>query len=115
MRTRFIDFAPAPGDDAFRYRAATNEGAVQINKLRIDGQMFFLEPTQDITQLKQQILDSARGVAEFIEFQPMGHGRVSVLMTPQTPVRFEVEEHSEEELSDWAANPPNMDIEGYEG
>jgi hypothetical protein len=32
-----------------------------ITKLRIDSQMFFLEPGQDVAALKRQILTAARG------------------------------------------------------
>ena len=83
---------------------------MKINKLRIDGQMFYLEPDQDVAELKQQILASARGVAEFIDFSPVGHGQISVLMSPSTPVRFELEEHTEEELAEWEKNPPLSDL-----
>jgi len=86
---------------------------MKIVKLRIDGQQFFLAEGSDAEALKQHILDAARGVAEFVDFQPVGHGVVSVLMTPQTPVRFEVEERSEEQLNEWASEPPTSDVGAY--
>lgn len=78
--------------------------------MRIDGQQFFLAPDFDLDGLKSQLLDSARGVAEFVDFQPIGHGLVSVLMTPQTPVRLEVEERSEEQITEWEEHPPTSDL-----
>jgi hypothetical protein len=80
-----------------------------INKLRIDSQVFYLSPDEDVAALKQQILDAARGVADFVVFTPVGHGAVSVLMTPHTPVRFEEQERSEDELSQWENDPPQTD------
>jgi hypothetical protein len=80
-----------------------------INKLRIDSQMFYLEPDEDIEALKRRILETARGVADFIVFRPIGLGKVSVLMTPHTPVRFEEQEHTQDELQEWAHEPPQVD------
>jgi hypothetical protein len=80
-----------------------------INKLRIDSQVFYLSPDEDIAALKQQILDAARGVADFVVFTPVGHGLVSVLVTPHTPVRFEEQERSEDELHEWENDPPRTD------
>ena len=84
-----------------------------IHKLRIDSQMFYLEPGEDIAALKQQILTAARGQAQFVIFTPVGHGRVSVLMTPHTPVRFEEEDRSEAEIAHWEEDPPASDF-GFE-
>lgn len=83
---------------------------MKIIKLRIDGQQFYLDQNYDVDDLKQRLLASARGVAEFIDFEPVGHGVVSVLMTPHTPVRFEVEERSEDQLADWSIHPPVSDV-----
>lgn len=81
-----------------------------IHKLRIDSQMFYLEPAEDIAELKEQILMAARGQAQFVVFTPVGHGRVSVLMTPHTPVRFEEEDHTEAEIASWEEDPPASDF-----
>jgi hypothetical protein len=80
-----------------------------ILKLRIDSQMFYLPPDEGIDRLKNAVLTAARGQAEFIIFTPIGHGQVSVLVTPLTPVRFEEQERTEEELSRWKAEPPAVD------
>ncbi|KQO84509.1 MULTISPECIES: hypothetical protein [unclassified Frigoribacterium] len=82
-----------------------------INKLRIDSQMFYLEPDEDIEALKKQILETARGVADFIVFTPIGLGKVSVLMTPHTPVRFEEQEHTSDELQEWEDETPRTDYD----
>jgi hypothetical protein len=95
------------------------EGEMLINKLRIDSQMFYLEPDEDVEALKKQILETARGVADFIEFRPIGLGKVSVLMTPNTPVRFEEQEHTHDELQEWEQEPPrtdyNLDFDAFGG
>ena len=84
---------------------------MKINKLRIDGQQFYLANDYDVEALKNELLKAARGVAEFIDFQPVGHGVISVLMTPQTPVRLEVEERSDEQLAEWEKHPPVSDVQ----
>ena len=86
---------------------------MKIIRLRIDGHLFYLDPDQDVDALKDKVLEAARGVAEFLVFTPVGHGEVSVLMTPTTPVRFEVQERTEEEVASWEANPPSADFELY--
>ena len=83
---------------------------MKIIKMRIDGQQFYLAPDLDLAALKKQLLDSARDVAEFVDFQPIGHGVMSVLMTPQTPVRLEVEERSDEQVAEWEDHPPTSDL-----
>ena len=87
---------------------------MKIIKLRIDGQQFYLDADTDLDELKERLLSAARGRARFIDFQPVGHGVVSVLMSPQTPVRFEVEERSEEQLAEWALNPPETDLTSFD-
>jgi hypothetical protein len=86
-----------------------------INKLRIDSQMFYLAADADIAGLKARILEVVHGMADFVEFQPIGLGRVSVLMTPHTPVRFEEQEHTEDELQAWESDPPRPDYNFYFG
>ena len=86
---------------------------MKIIRLRIDGHLFYLDPEQDVDALKEQVLTAARGVAEFLVFTPIGHGEVSVLMAPTTPVRFEVQERTEEEVASWEENPPSADFELY--
>lgn len=82
---------------------------VLINRVRIDSQFFYLEPAADVAGLKDQILDAARGVAQFVVFTPVGYGQVSVLMTPHTAVRFEEQQRTEEEVAGWEENPPATD------
>jgi hypothetical protein len=83
---------------------------MKIIKLRIDGQQFYLGADTDTDELKRQILETARGVAQFVDFHPVGHGVVSVLMTPQTPVHFEIEERTEAQLTVWETDPPAADV-----
>lgn len=86
---------------------------MKITKLRIDGQVFYLSAGTDIAALKSQILNAASGTPEFIEFEPAGYGKVSVLMTPHTPVRLEEEDHAEEEIQGWTQMPPEIDAYGF--
>lgn len=63
-----------------------------IHRLLIDSHVFRLDPDENVTALKAAILRAARRRAAFVVFTPVGSGPVSVLVTPHTPVRFEVED-----------------------
>lgn len=82
-----------------------------VTKLRVDGQIYYLPDTTDIHELKERIVTSVREGAAFVDFDTHGHGQVSVLMTPQIPVRFEVVERSQEEVDDWTDAPPSTDLD----
>jgi hypothetical protein len=88
-----------------------------INKLRIESETFYLEPDENLEALKRQFLETARGVADFIVFTPIGLGKVTVLMTPHTSVRFEEQEHTSDELQEWEEAPPcadyNLDFDAF--
>jgi hypothetical protein len=45
-------------------------------------------------------------VADFVIFTTVGHGEVAVLMTPATPVRFEQQEHSDEQIAAFVLSEP---------
>ncbi|MDY0908845.1 hypothetical protein [Microbacterium sp. CFBP9034] len=83
---------------------------MKIDRVRVDGQMFILEPGQDVGSLQDQILAAARDGAGFVQFDTVGRSRVSVLITPRVAVRFEVIERDAEQLADWERNPPTIDL-----
>jgi hypothetical protein len=83
---------------------------MQITRLRIDGQFFYLDATQDVAALQDQIAEAAATRAVFVHFDTVGHGRVSVLVTPHLGVRFETQEHTAEEVAEWEAHPPVIDF-----
>jgi hypothetical protein len=82
-----------------------------ISKLRVDGQMFILEPGQDVAGLEQEILEAVRSGAGFVRFETVGRGLVSVLITPKIGVRFESLERTEQEIAEWELDPPPIDID----
>jgi len=82
---------------------------MKINKVRFDGQTFLLDPDQDLAETKQAIVAAAREGSDFVDFQVLGHGTISLLVTPNLPVRFEIIERSEEELERFEADPPSLD------
>jgi len=82
---------------------------MKLNKVRFDGQTFLLDPEQDVGQTKQAIVAAAREGSDFVDFRVLGHGTISLLVTPNLPVRFEVIERSEEELERFEADPPALD------
>jgi hypothetical protein len=79
-----------------------------ITTLHIDDQTFFLEPDEHVESLKRRILDMVRGAAGFLVFSPIGHGVVSVMMTPTTQVRLEEHHRTEDELQDWQEEPEHI-------
>jgi len=82
---------------------------MNITKLQIDGQAFYLDEAQDVDVLQSQIVEAASTSAAFVHFGTIAHGRVSVLVTPHLGVRFEVQERTEEEVAEWEAHPPVID------
>ena len=86
---------------------------MKVTRLRIDGQEFYLPEDLDVPALQRRILDAVHGRAAFVTFRPIGHGDITVLVTPHVPVRFEVEDRSDEQLEAWEENPPAIDIGEY--
>jgi hypothetical protein len=82
---------------------------MQVSKVRFDGQTFLLDPGQDVDETKQAIVAAARDGSDFVDFRTVGHGTISVLVTPNMPVRFEIIERTEEELEAIEADPPPID------
>ena len=83
---------------------------MRIIKVRFDNQTFLLDPEQDVEETKRAIVAAAREGSEFVDFRTVGHGTISLLVTPNLPVRFEVVERSEEELEAIEADPPPIDL-----
>jgi len=86
---------------------------MKVTKVRIDGQVFFLAPTQDIADLKAQIVAASRGGSDFVEFDTIDHGSIAVLITPTESARFQTIERSDEEVAVWETQPPPFDIDNY--
>ena len=105
--TRWPGLAPRTGGPEFE----THPGWMKVTKLRIDGQEFFLPEDVDVPALQGQLLAAVREAAGFVTFRSIGRAEISVLMTPHTPVRFEIEEHPDEEVEEWGERPPEIDIE----
>ena len=80
-----------------------------VNKVRFDGQTFLLEPDQDVDETKAAIVAAVREGSDFVDFRTIGHGTISLLVTPSVPVRFEVIERTEEQLERLELDPPPFD------
>jgi len=80
-----------------------------ISKVRFDGQMFLLDPEQKVDETKAAIVTAVRDGSDFVDFATIGHGTISLLVTPNLPIRFEVIERSEEQIEELEANPPPID------
>ena len=84
-------------------------GAMRVIKVRFDGQTFLLDPAQDVSDTKQAIVAAARTGSDFVDFRTVGHGTISLLVTPNLPVRFETIERTEAEIERIEADPPPID------
>lgn len=82
---------------------------MKVTRVRFDEQTFLLDPEQDSEQTKQLIVAAARDGSDFVDFHTIGYGVISLLVTPNIPVRFETVEHTEEELEQLEADPPPID------
>jgi hypothetical protein len=80
-----------------------------VNKVRFDGQTFLLDPDQDVDRTKATIVGAVREGSGFVDFHTIGHGTISLLVSPTVPVRFEVIERTEEQLEILEADPPPFD------
>jgi hypothetical protein len=61
----------------------------------------FLNDDQDVVKLKDAILGAVRSGGDFVEFWVGPGERMSFLITPGLPVRFEIVAVAVEEPSDW--------------
>ena len=80
-----------------------------LTKVRFDSQTFILDPAQDVEDTKRAIVAAARDGSDFVDVQTIGHGTISLLITPNLPVRFEVIERTAEELEELEEHPPPID------
>jgi hypothetical protein len=67
-------------------------------QLRIDGQTFRIDPSQDTDALRVAVLDASHR-AGYVHFLAVGGGQVSVLVGSRTSASFEVHEHETDEAS----------------
>lgn len=85
---------------------------MKTTTLRIDEQLFFLEPDQDTTTLRADILATSRATS-FVHFAAIGHGDVSILMSPGMSARFEVTDTSEDAATPLDASPRGCDFDSW--
>lgn len=84
-----------------------------INKVRFDGQTFLLRPDQNVDELKATIVAAVQQGSQFVDFETVGHGTISLLVTPALPVRFQIIECTDEELEVLEAEPPPFDEDAW--
>jgi len=82
---------------------------MKIVHARVDGQTFVLAKQVDVPELKKRILDAVRAGADFVDFETIGGRSLSVLISPAIPVRFEIVEQTEEQVTALQTNPPAID------
>ena len=82
---------------------------MKVNKVRVDGQMFILDPDQNVQDLQDRIINAVRQGAGFVQFETIGRATIAVLVTPGVAVRFEVLERTEEQVNEWEARPPRIE------
>lgn len=82
---------------------------MEVVRARVDGQMFILDPEQDVADLQRRIIDAVQQGAGFVDFQTVGRSAISVMITPYIGVRFETIERSSEQMEEWEFNPPRIE------
>ncbi len=82
---------------------------MKVTKVRFDDQTFLLDPEQDVEEAKLAIVTAVREGSDFVDFHTVGHGTISLLVTPNLPVRFEIIERTEEDMDRLEADPPPLD------
>lgn len=87
---------------------------MKVNKVRVDGQMFILDPDQDVEQLQREILDAIRAGGKFVNFNTVGRATISVLITAGIAVRFEVIDTPDGQLDQWEKRPPLIEPDEME-
>jgi hypothetical protein len=83
---------------------------MKVTKVRFDGQTFLLDPSQEVEDSKRSIVAAVRDGADFVDFVTIGHGTISLLVTPNVPVRFETIDRTKAELNKLEADPPPLDM-----
>lgn len=87
---------------------------MKVNKVRVDGQMFILDPAQDVEELQRDILEAIRGGGKFVRFDTVGRATISVLITAGIPIRFEVIDRPEAQIDEWEKRPPLIEPDGHD-
>ncbi|MDQ0729113.1 hypothetical protein [Microbacterium sp. W4I20] len=82
---------------------------MNITKVSFDGQTFLLDPDQNLSETKRAIVSAARDGSDFVDFRTIGHGTVSLLVTPHVPVRIQIIDRTEEQIDRMQAEPPPID------
>lgn len=82
---------------------------MHVTRVRFDGQTFLLDPAQDVAAAKEAVVMAARQGAGFVDFRTVGHGVISLLVTPSIPVRFETVERSPAQLKGLEDDPPPLE------
>ena len=82
---------------------------MQVTRARVHGQMFILDPEQDVDELQRLIIEAVQQGAGFVDFQTVGRSGISVMITPYIGVRFETIERSAEQVEEWEFRPPSIE------
>ncbi|MFE4726172.1 hypothetical protein [Microbacterium sp. NPDC056736] len=82
---------------------------MEVVRARVDGQMFILDPEQDVAELQRLIIEAVQQGAGFVDFQTVGRSGISVMITPYIGVRFETIERTPEQVEEWEFHPPSIE------
>jgi hypothetical protein len=80
-----------------------------ITKVSFDGQTFLLNADQDLAETKKAIVSAVRDGSDFVDFRTIGHGTISLLVTPHVPVRIQTIDRTEEQINRMEEEPPPID------
>ena len=82
---------------------------MSVQKIRVGNKQFILASSQDVVELKRQIVEAVRAGGAFVSLLTAGDELVSVLVTPHSAV------HIEEAVgySDRVGEPVDMLVSGF--
>ena len=92
---------------------------MRMTTLHVDDEAFLLDRDVDIAVLRSAILAAARSGPAFVDFDTTRQVSISVLVSSETTIRFEVAGRSEgrdpDSDSDWGVIPSavDFDLEAY--
>jgi hypothetical protein len=66
-----------------------------------------------VEDTKRMIVAAVREGSDFVELATVGHGTISLLVTPNLPVRFETIQRTEKQLVELEEDPPPIDSSAF--
>jgi hypothetical protein len=73
---------------------------MSTTEVHVSGQMFILSSNSVVEALKNEVVMAVRGGGSFVDFDTVGHGIMSMLITTMIPVRFQTIEGPQDQVDE---------------